>query len=187
MAPWNRAKSESCALLPKSKTETLSSAVPPLEFNQQVSLFVCCCFLNSYWKTPSVSDDWTNPGSGTPEPSAAAESQPGWRRHSHLHAARVASVRWVTPPCPRRGAAHSVRLENHPCGDVTPAADKDSDLCIILSASASHAAHVRKPLRTRGRYLASDSLVLTVKYEVVITAVNLATKWRRIDLKATMK
>lgn len=87
----------------------------------------------------------------------AAESQPGWRRQPHLYAVRAASVRWVTPLCPRRGAAHSVRLENHPPGDVTPAADKDSDLCIILSANASLPAHMRKPLRTSRLCLTTHS------------------------------
>lgn len=96
MAPWNRAKSESCAVLPKSKTETLSFSSAALEFNQQVSLFVCCCFLKSDWKTPSVSDDWTNPrpqqrvsrGDG----GTHIYMQRGWRRCAESRRRALAEV-----------------------------------------------------------------------------------------------
>lgn len=56
MAPWNRAKSESCAVLPKSKTETLSFNSDALEFNQQVFLFVLL-FFKQRLKKP-ISDRW---------------------------------------------------------------------------------------------------------------------------------
>lgn len=54
--------------------------------------------------------------------------------------AGIRTQSWVTIACPWRGNVHSVWLKKHLSRDLTLAADRDSDLCIILSVNTSHIA-----------------------------------------------
>lgn len=66
--------------------------------------------------------------------------------------AGIRTQSWVTIACPWRGIVHSVWLKKHLSRDLTLAADKECDLCIILSVNTSHTARLYSITVLKGKW-----------------------------------